>query len=149
LICWDLAFPEAFRALVSQGAKLIIIPSFWLHVDCNSSGLSRNPKAEGLFIDSTLVARAFENTCAVVYVNAGGPEKEDYAGLSQVTVPFVGSLGRHAGPEEGVSYVDIDMAILEEAEDAYKIRADLSGKGVGYEAFGGGWWYDPKKDSSA
>ena len=28
LICWDLAFPEAFRELISQGAKIIIIPTF-------------------------------------------------------------------------------------------------------------------------
>lgn len=28
LVCWDLAFPEAFRELISQGAKIIIIPSF-------------------------------------------------------------------------------------------------------------------------
>lgn len=28
LICWDLAFPEAFRELIAQGVKLIIIPTF-------------------------------------------------------------------------------------------------------------------------
>lgn len=28
LICWDLAFPEAFRELIAQGAKIIIIPTF-------------------------------------------------------------------------------------------------------------------------
>ena len=28
LICWDLAFPEAFRELIYQGAKIIIIPTF-------------------------------------------------------------------------------------------------------------------------
>jgi len=28
LICWDMAFPEAFRELISQGAKIIIIPTF-------------------------------------------------------------------------------------------------------------------------
>lgn len=29
LICWDLAFPEAFREMIAQGAKLFIIPTFW------------------------------------------------------------------------------------------------------------------------
>ncbi|KIW36285.1 uncharacterized protein PV06_11434 [Exophiala oligosperma] len=29
LICWDLAFPDAFRELVSQGAKIIVLPPFW------------------------------------------------------------------------------------------------------------------------
>lgn len=28
LICWDLAFPEAFRELIVQGAKIIILPTF-------------------------------------------------------------------------------------------------------------------------
>lgn len=28
LVCWDMAFPEAFRELISQGAKIIIIPCF-------------------------------------------------------------------------------------------------------------------------
>lgn len=28
LICWDVAFPEAFRELISKGAELIIIPTF-------------------------------------------------------------------------------------------------------------------------
>ena len=34
LICWDLAFPEAFRELIFQGAKLINNPTF-----CTSSRL--------------------------------------------------------------------------------------------------------------
>jgi predicted amidohydrolase len=28
LICWDLAFPEAFRELIARGAKTIIIPTY-------------------------------------------------------------------------------------------------------------------------
>lgn len=28
LICWDLAFPEAFRELIANGAEIIIIPTF-------------------------------------------------------------------------------------------------------------------------
>ncbi|KAI8937025.1 hypothetical protein NX059_006247 [Plenodomus lindquistii] len=63
LICWDLAFPEAFRELIAQGAKIIIIPTFWKLDDCNEAGLKQNPAAEALFLDSMLTARAFENTC--------------------------------------------------------------------------------------
>lgn len=28
LICWDLAFPEAFRELIAKGAEMVIIPTF-------------------------------------------------------------------------------------------------------------------------
>lgn len=63
LVCWDLAFPEAFRELISQGAKLIIIPTFWTLSDCSPAGLAVNPASEALFLDSMLIARCFENTC--------------------------------------------------------------------------------------
>jgi predicted amidohydrolase len=63
LICWDLAFPEAFREMIAQGAKIIVIPTFWTLKDAGEKGMARNPAAEGLFLDSILTARAFENTC--------------------------------------------------------------------------------------
>lgn len=66
LICWDLAFPEAFRELIANGAKMIIIPTFWTHADCSAYGLAKNPMSEKLFLESTITARAFENTCAIV-----------------------------------------------------------------------------------
>lgn len=66
LICWDLAFPEAFRELIDQGAKLIIIPTFWTLNDCSEDGRAINPTSEVLFIDSILTARCFENTCGKV-----------------------------------------------------------------------------------
>lgn len=28
LICWDLAFPEAFRELIADGAEIVILPTF-------------------------------------------------------------------------------------------------------------------------
>lgn len=137
LICWDLAFPEAFRELIAGGAKLIIIPTFWTLADCNEAGLRHNPLAEALFLESMLVARTFENTCAVVFANAGGPrggnegKKGSYAGLSQVAVPFKGPLGK-LGDEEGMSVVEVDMQILEDAEDNYKVREDLGREGWHY-----------------
>ena len=123
LICWDLAFPEAFRELIASGAKLIIIPTFWALSDCNPYGLSKNPLAEQLFLESTLTSRAFENTCGVVFVNAGAApgkgERGGYAGLSRVTMPFVGPLreeGVELANEEGMSIVEADMELVEEAE---------------------------------
>ena len=113
LICWDLAFPEAFRELIADGAKTIIIPTFWTLTDSSPYGLSVNPRAEALFLESTMTARAYENTCCVIFVNAGGPahsahdmegkpvpkqvilgspdtkpSTSHYAGLSRVALPL-------------------------------------------------------------
>lgn len=127
LICWDLAFPEAFRALVMQGAKIILIPTFWTAFDMSEEGLAYNKDGEKLFLETTLVARAFENTCAVVFCNAGGPSSEGFLGLSQVCLPIVGKLdGSFADSEEGLRIVEIDMEILDVAERNYKIRKDLA-----------------------
>ncbi|KAL8774496.1 MAG: hypothetical protein Q9209_000869 [Squamulea sp. 1 TL-2023] len=131
LICWDLAFPEAFRELILAGAKIIIIPTFWTLSDCSPYGLSVNPRAEALFLESTITSRAFENTCAVVFVNAGGPvgsSKSTYAGMSRVAVPFLGALGDETkdSSEEGMSIVELDIRHVEEAEANYKVREDLA-----------------------
>ncbi|KAJ5099394.1 hypothetical protein N7532_006395 [Penicillium argentinense] len=126
LICWDLAFPEAFRELIIQGAKIIIVPAFWKYSDASEAGLKRNPRSEGDFLDAAVVSRAFENTCAIVFCNVAGPAGEGFAGLSQVAMPFVGQMEKFENSDEGVKYADLDMDILDEAERAYKVREDIT-----------------------
>ena len=158
LICWDLAFPEAFRELISAGAKTIIIPTFWTLTDCSPYGLSVNPHAEVVFLESATVARAYENTCCIVFVNAGGPARKEvkkpdpdegqsgrspdvkpstghYAGMSRVVLPFVGALGNETkgSAEEGMSIVDVNMRHVEEAEKNYKVREDMGLKDWHYK----------------
>lgn len=123
LACWDLAFPEAFRELVSDGAEIIIVPTCWTLDESSAFGLALNPNYEALVLNSLVTARCFENTCAVIFANAGGP-KDVYVGLSQVTVPFAGPLGK-LGNEEGVLFAEIDMEVLHEAEKNYQVRADM------------------------
>lgn len=133
LICWDLAFPEAFRELIAAGAKTIIIPTFWTLADCSPYGLGKNPLSEKLFLEATLTSRTYENTCALVFVNAAAPPgdaQSHYAGLSRVSLPFVGALGDETKDtaEEGMSVVDVDMEMVEEAEKNYKVREDIAGE---------------------
>lgn len=71
LICWDLAFPEAFRELIAGGAKIIIMPTFWTLNDCCEEGRAYNPSTEALFLDSMITARAFENTCGRFDIGLG------------------------------------------------------------------------------
>ena len=127
LICWDLGFPEAFRSLILQGAKIVIIPTFWTAFDMSEEGLKYNKDAEALFLKSTLIARAFENTCCIIFCNAGGPVEEGYAGLSQVAMPIQGMLeGSHTDGLPGMKIVEVDMNVCEIAERNYKVREDLA-----------------------
>lgn len=136
LICWDLAFPEAFRGLVRQGCELILLPTFWSAFDMSAAGRAINPHTERLFLESTLVARAYENTCTIVFCNAGGPKEDGYLGLSGVYAPLVGRVeGSFEDGEVGMRIVEIDLGMAQIAEDNYKIREDLNGEDwhYGYE----------------
>lgn len=124
VVCWDLAFPEAFRELVRDGAEVVIIPSFWHMADLDEAGLRVNPRSEEVFLTTTPVARAYENTAAIVFVNAGG--------LSQVAMPIQGGLGVMPIEKEEMSLVDIDLDVLRIAEENYKVREDLSRDGFHY-----------------
>ena len=127
LVCWDLAFPEAFRALVMQGARIIIVPTFWTAFDASPECLKYNPEAEKLFLETTLTARAYENTAAIIFCNAGGKKEDGYLGLSQVAMPLMGPVkGSFTDGEEGMRIVEVDMEILEAAERNYKVREDLA-----------------------
>jgi predicted amidohydrolase len=70
---------------------------------------------------------------AIIFANAGGPPGRGYAGLSQITVPFVGALSKLGGSAEGMVVADIDMQILEDAEDSYKVRSDIASEGWHYD----------------
>ena len=126
LVCWDLAFPEAFRELIAGGAKIIIVPSYWTLNDCSVEGREWNPSSEALFLDSLCTTRAFENTCAVIFANAAGSRADGFCGLSQVTVPFIGPIARLGSGDEGMIVVDLDSSVIDAAEANYKIREDLA-----------------------
>lgn len=136
LVCWDLAFPEAFRSLILQGAEIILIPTYWTAYDMKAEGLKLNPDAEKLFLETTLTARAFENTSMIVFCNAGGPVDEGFLGLSGVYAPIVGRVeGSFVDGSEGMRIVEVDMTVQKLAEDNYRVREDLARKGwhYGYE----------------
>ncbi|KFH45676.1 Nitrilase-like protein [Hapsidospora chrysogenum ATCC 11550] len=124
LICWDLGFPEAFRALIADGADIIIIPSWWFPDDLSDDALGINPQSERVYLESATTLRAFENTAAIVFSNAGG--------LSSVTMPVQGCLGRLGLGEEKMLVADVDLKVLEVAEENYKVRQDIGSRGWHY-----------------
>lgn len=135
MLIWK-QFNEAFRALLRQNVQLIIIPTFWTLLDATPQVLKLNPKSESLFLDSILTARAFENTCAVVFCNAGGKEDDGFAGMSQITMPVLGKVCEADGAREQVVMGLVETEVLEEAEKCYRIRRDLERVDEVYGAIG-------------
>ncbi len=129
IICWDLMFPEAFRAMVRQGVEIVICPSYWCFEDAGI-GLQYDANAEIKLVNALCVARAFENEIVLVYANAAEstktrPAKESLIGQSQICVPFKGAMKILNHTSEEIFMQEIDTDILKDAEISYKIRQDL------------------------
>lgn len=100
--CYDLRFPELYRKLVDDGARLILVPAAWF------SGPDKLRQWEML-----LGARALENT---VWVAAADTSNDHTVGRSQVRDPY-GALV--AGVEEGerLLITEIDDARVDEVRE--------------------------------
>jgi predicted amidohydrolase len=133
IICWDLMFPEVFRAMVKERVELVICPSYWCFEDAGK-GMVHDPDSEVKLVNALCITRAFENEIVLVYANAAGKltdgeNTDTLIGQSQVTVPFKGVLKSLSHNREAMFSQEIDTAILADAEEAYEIRKDLQ-KGI-------------------
>ncbi len=129
IICWDLMFPEVFRAMVEQDVEMVICPSYWCLEDAGS-GQKLNRYSEVTLVNALCIARAFENEIVLVYANAAGKTVIDgnnntLVGQSQVTVPFSGPLDIAMHNDEAMFIAEVDTSVLVTAEEAYEIRSDL------------------------
>ncbi|MBW0538491.1 hypothetical protein O181_078206 [Austropuccinia psidii MF-1] len=130
LICWDLAWPESFRELMSQNVDVIVIPSFWTLDEPLSPMRKHDPYglAESCLIDSLAYARALETESCVIFVNCAGRKEEGYLGRSSVTMPLKGHLFKLDDPSERLETVEIDLSVLEDAKKVYKISEEYPSK---------------------
>ncbi len=129
IICWDLMFPEMFRAMVKEEVEIVICPSYWCFEDAGK-GMKYDPDAEVKLVNALCVSRAFENELVLVYANAAGrlmsgENTDTLIGQSQVTVPFLGALKSLNHNKEAMFSQEVDTALLADAEEAYEIRKDL------------------------
>lgn len=132
IICWDLAFPEIFRAMVKREVEIVICPSYWCYGDAGQ-GIKYDANSEAKQIDALCVARAFENEIILVHCNAAGAyQSVNYSdpsvGHSQITTPFKGVVKKLAHHKEVMFIQEIDTAILSVAEKSYQIRKNLKSK---------------------
>jgi predicted amidohydrolase len=133
IICWDLMFPEVFRAMVKEKVEIVICPSYWCYEDAGK-GIVHDPDSEVKLVNALCITRAFENEIILIYANAAGrltneENIETLIGQSQITVPFKGVLKSLSHNQEAMFSQEIDTAILTDAEEAYEIRNDLQ-KGI-------------------
>ncbi len=102
LICYDVEFPEALRALALDGAALVAVPTALMR--------PHDQVAEKL-----VPIRAFENQVFVAYANRCGREGAlDYCGASCIVGPDGGELAR-AGQGEALLTADVDPAAYEQS----------------------------------
>ncbi len=113
-ICYDLRFPESFRAAVKLGANLILVMANW-------------PVTRIAHWDALLQARAIENQAYVVGVNRCGQDPAlSYSGSSRVIGPG-GDLLLAAGAAEGVFQTELSLAELGKYRRALPFLADMRG----------------------
>lgn len=107
-ICYDLRFPELFRALAIDGAKVIFVPAEWPAVRGNTWRVLNQ-------------ARAIENQVFICAVNCVGAHRgEPFYGHSMVVAPDGEVIAEGAGDQEDIVYCELDLALLD------KVRAALT-----------------------
>lgn len=109
--CYDLRFPEMFRALLDGGARLVVVPAAW-------------PAARREHWRLLLRARALEDQLLVAACGTAGEHaRTAMAGASAVVGPD-GAVLAEAGEGEEVLVVDADPGVVDQARAAFPVLAD-------------------------
>jgi predicted amidohydrolase len=112
LICYDVEFPEAVRALALAGAELIAVPTALMEPYCRVAQL-------------VVPTRAYENQVFVAYANRCGHEADlNYCGLSCIIGPDGKDLAR-AGTGERLFVAEINLADITASRGKNPYLADL------------------------
>jgi predicted amidohydrolase len=101
-ICYDLRFPELYRALALKGARLLLVPSaFTAHTGA-------------AHWEVLLRARAIENGCFVAGANQWGPHApdRDCYGHSMIVDPW-GTVLAEADDGIGLCLAELDLAAID------------------------------------
>lgn len=110
--CYDLRFPELWRALVDRGAEVVVVPAAW-------------PAARREHWRLFTTCRAVEEQVVVIACNAVGVQDGgvELGGHSRVVDPW-GSVLAEAGADEGITFCDIDPALVRKVRAEFPVLAD-------------------------
>lgn len=110
-ICYDLRFPEIFRAYATAGARMVLLPSEWPH-----------PRLEHW--RALIRARAIENQMFVIACNRVGVSKETtFCGHSAIIDPW-GETVIEGGESPTLLTAEIDVDRVEEVQKKIPVLRD-------------------------
>jgi predicted amidohydrolase len=110
-VCYDLRFPELFRALAIDGAQIIFIPAEW------TASRARNWRVLNQ-------ARAIDNQIYICAVNCVGRHREfEFHGHSMVVAPD-GDIIAEGGADEEIIYCQVEPAMIETVRAARNVWND-------------------------
>jgi len=111
MICYDIRFPELFRRLALEGAKVMFVPAQW-------------PYPRLHHWRTLLMARAIENQMYVVACNRMGTSGEStFFGHSIVIDPW-GEIVAEAGDEQTILTGEIDMSVVDKVRSTIPVFKD-------------------------
>ncbi|MFI0404311.1 nitrilase-related carbon-nitrogen hydrolase [Actinomadura sp. 3N508] len=109
--CYDLRFPEVWRALVDAGAEAVAVPAAWP---------ARRRAHWRLFTE----ARAVEQQVLVLACNAAGVQGDvALGGASRVTDPW-GTVLAEAGDVEEILYCEVDPGVVARTRAEFPVLSD-------------------------
>ncbi len=109
--CYDLRFPELYRAQIEAGAQMFVLASAW-------------PSARVSAWRTLLRARAIENQCFVLACNTAGTHAgTEMGGHSAVIDPW-GEVIAEAGMQQEVLSADIDPRKVDQWRTKFPVLTD-------------------------
>jgi predicted amidohydrolase len=109
--CYDLRFPELFRALLDAGAELLVVPAAWPAARREHWSLLARARA--------VEEQAFVLACGTAGTHAG----VEQAGYSVVVDPW-GRVLAEAGADEEVLTVEFDPAEVAKTRQEFPVHRD-------------------------
>lgn len=109
--CYDLRFPELYRAQLDLGAELFLVPAAW-----------PAPRVEAWRL--LLRARAVENQCYVVACNTAGTHAGVEMGGRSAVIDPRGEVLAEAGTGQEVLSVQVDPGAVATTREDFPVLAD-------------------------
>jgi predicted amidohydrolase len=109
--CYDLRFPELFRAMLDRGAELFVVPAAW-------------PARRVEHWSLLARARAVEEQALILACNNAGTHGGVPQGGRSVVVDPWGAVLAEAGTDEEVLTVEFDPAVVAQTREQFPVLRD-------------------------